>query len=78
MSVNQDPGSSCQTSPHPSLDDTQSLFESWVFVRLVVVVGFQIECCDVIHHLQTEAPPMWRCPVIRSYIVHFAYFLSMF
>lgn len=41
-------------SAHPSLDDAQSLFESWVFARLVGIVGLLVECCDVIHHLQTE------------------------
>lgn len=40
-------------APHPSLDHTQSLFKTHVFGRLVVIVGLQVECCDVIHHLQT-------------------------
>lgn len=40
--------------PHPSLDNTQSLFESRVFVAQVGVVGLLVEGCDVIHHLQTE------------------------
>lgn len=41
-------------SPHPSLDDAQSLFESWVFGGVVGIVGLPVECCDVIYHLQTE------------------------
>lgn len=62
--------------PHPSLDNTQSLFESRVFAGLVGIVGLLVECCDVIHHLQTETQTL-ICSVLRYFVIYFAYFLSM-
>lgn len=66
-------------APHPSLDHTQSLFKTHVFGRLVVVVGLHVECCDVIHHLQTEKN---RCdtsllPAIMPFILHVSYLCAI-